>query len=423
METPETNAQSPEGRAPEAQPEPSLAIEKWVYGGQGLARRDGKAVMVSYVLPGERIVYRPLRLHPGWEEGEAAAIMEPSPERIEPACPVFGRCGGCHYQHAPAGYQAERKREILEEVFARVGKFKLPCEIGLLEGPAWEYRNRVQLHLAGGEIGYREAGSNRLCPIEGCPIAAPAINRALGELRAMARSPRWPRFVTGLELFTNGERVLLNVVSTEGRQRPARSFFAWCAERIPGADAGELDYPACGEIFRVSHGSFFQVNRFLIEPLVETALSAAEGDFALDLYAGVGLFSLPMARRFRQVAAIESSRSACRDLELNARRAGRAVICHQSAADAGLAGLETRPDFVLADPPRPGLGKSVVRELARLAPPRLTLVLCDPATGARDLAGLLAAGYRILKVTLIDLFPQTYHIETLVELGRGSSES
>jgi 23S rRNA (uracil1939-C5)-methyltransferase len=179
---------------------------------------------------------------------------------------------------------------------------------------------------------------------------------------------------------------------------------------------GALDYQGR---FRVSARSFFQVNRFLVDALVEAALDGIEGETAVDVYAGVGLFSLALACRFGEVQAVESGAAAVRDLEFNAARAGMANVQAQTAsAEDYLARLERAPDFMLLDPPRAGLGKVVVRRLVELAPLRMTIVSCDPATLARDLAALVAAGYHIEKAALVDLFPQTFHLETVVRLAR-----
>jgi 23S rRNA (uracil1939-C5)-methyltransferase len=168
----------------------------------------------------------------------------------------------------------------------------------------------------------------------------------------------------------------------------------------------------------VSRKSFFQVNRFLVERLVETALEdAGQSAEAWDLYAGVGLFTLALAKRFERVTAVEGGAGAARDLEWNARRAGLEVRVEQSLAEPFLARCDRPPDFVLADPPRAGLGAGVVRELVRLRPRELVIVSCDPATLARDLAPLAAAGYRLLRLTMVDLFPQTYHMEVVARLG------
>jgi len=398
----------------QAQTNLEVTIEKLIYGGDGLARVNGQVALAPFVLPGERAVLEVVEQKRGLLRTKLVEVRETAAERVIPSCPYFMRCGGCHYQHA--GYQAQLalKREILAETLRRVGKIEPPAEIGVIAAEPWNYRNRVQLHIRGTELGYREAHSNRLVAIEQCPIASPRINQAIASLREMLRDPRWPRFVHSMELFTNESELQLNVLETE---RPvARRFFEWCAEKMPGLVPGALDYHAAGEVYRVSGGSFFQVNRHLIEPVVEAALRDAQGESAVDLFAGVGLFSLPLAKRFAKVAAVESGSAAVRDLAFNAERAGVAVEARQSSVDAYLESLRAAPDFVLADPPRSGLGKTAVAHLARLRPARLTLVACDPATLARDLAGLLRAGYAVENVTMIDLFPQTFHIEAIVAL-------
>jgi 23S rRNA (uracil1939-C5)-methyltransferase len=393
--------------------------EKWVYGGQALGRVNGQVVMTPFAMPGETIRVETGRARAQFLETRLVEIVAPSPHRVAPACPHFTDCGGCHYQHAPYDYQLERKTEIVREVFRRVGKFDAPETIDTIAGEPWEYRNRTQFHLAGGRIGFHAAGSNRLVALEDrCPISAPAINETLAKLRGLMKDRRWPKFVRSLELFTNGTDTLINILETEGGQHVARNFFNWASSTIKGGGRGELEYPAAGLRFRVSHGSFFQVNRFLIDRLVEAAVRDAEGESALDLYSGVGLFSLPLAQRFSKVTAIESSLSAVRDLEFNAARARLAVEVRRLNADQYLEKLKIVPDFVLADPPRSGLGKPVVTHLARIKPERITVVSCDPATQARDLAGLLAAGYRLAGLTLVDLFPQTYHLETIAYLTR-----
>jgi len=389
-------------------------VEKLVYGGQGLGRLEGKVVLAGFVLPGETARLRTISEKPGLIEAELVEVTAPSPERVPASCPYFMRCGGCHYQHAGYPYQLALKREILREVLRRVGKLEV-AQLDTVAGPPLAYRNRAQWHISGGRIGYYQAHSRRLCPIERCPISSPRINEALGALRQMIRQPRFPEFLRTLEIFTDEEQVQVNVLETSGR-RVARTFFEWCAARIPGRHVAALDYHASGETFRVSHGSFFQTNRFLIDRLVEVALEGVEGDWGADLYAGVGLFSLPMARRLRRVEAIESSRAATEDLRFNAERAALPVAARQMSAEAYLETLETPPDCLLADPPRAGLGKGVVRQLARLRPPRLTVISCDPATLARDLRALTEAGYALEKLTLVDLFPQTYHIESVARL-------
>jgi 23S rRNA (uracil1939-C5)-methyltransferase len=391
-----------------------MIVEKMVYGGEGLGRLDGRAVLAPFVLPGERVRLRGVSEKPGMLRAGLLEVLDAAPERVAPPCPYFMRCGGCQYQHAPYEMQLALKRGILEDQLRRIGKLA-PPDIAVVSGEPWGYRNRVQLHVAQGALGYRAARSHKLCPIEQCPIASPAINGAIAILREMLRDPRWPRFLRQIELFTNETEIQLNVLETE--HPVARRFFDWCAERIPGLIAGALEYPAGGYTWRVSHGSFFQVNRFLAGKLVETALGGAEGQTALDLYAGVGLFSRPLAKRFASVTAVESGARAAGDLRFNAERTGIALRVEKTDAEAWIEQLETAPDFVLLDPPRTGIGKRMVQRLGQLRPPKVALVSCDPATLARDLAGLTGAGYRIERLTLVDLFPQTYHLETVAQLA------
>ena len=391
-----------------------VKVEKLVYGGDGLARLDGRVVFAPFCLPGERIRAAAEREKPGLVRARTLEVLERAPERVEAGCEYFGRCGGCHYQHAPYEYQLGAKRAILEEELRRLARTTPPGEIEVVAAEPWGYRNRAQFHLEDGSLGYHEARSHRVWGITHCPIGSPRINQAISALNQMMREGRWPRFVRTLEVFTDERQVQVNVLETG---RPvARRFFDWCGERIPGLVEGALDYH--GE-FRVSSNSFFQVNRFLLDRLVETAIRGAEGETALDLYAGVGMFTLPLARRFREVTAVEAGGGAVRDLRFNAERAGLAhVRAEQAAAETFLEKLTEPPDFILLDPPRTGVGKGIVARLSELKPRALAIVACDPATLSRDLAGLIAGGYRIARMALVDLFPQTFHMETVVRLER-----
>jgi 23S rRNA (uracil1939-C5)-methyltransferase len=391
-------------------------VEKLVYGGQGLARIEGRVALVPFVLPGERVRLKLEAERRGVTEARLVEVLASAPGRVAPPCPFFERCGGCQYQHAAYELQLGEKRAILREALARIGKLEAPAEIGVVAGPLWEYRNRTQLHLAGGEIGFFGSGSHHLVPVDRCLISSPRVNEALTALRAMKRERRFPGFITSLELFTNESEVQVNVL--ESGRPVSRRFFDWCAEQIPGYAADALDYRVGSTDYRVRHRSFFQVNRFLVEPLVAAALEGAEGETALDLYSGVGLFSIALARRFRSVTAVETSPSAIGDLKFNAQRAGVAVEARRQPVEAFLETADTPPDFVLADPPRAGLGKRAVAHLLRLKPRLLTIVACDPATLARDLATLTACGYALDRLTLIDLFPQTFHIEAVAQLRK-----
>ena len=297
----------------------------------------------------------------------------------------------------------------MREQLRRVGKVDYQGEIETISGPPFEYRNRAQFHIADGKIGYLAWRSHDLVEVKDiCPISSPRVNATLALLRERLADPRFPKFVQEIEVFTNETDVQINAIQTD---RPlARTFYDWMGSIVA------LDYPTAHGTFRVSPRSFFQVNRFLIDQMVDRAIESAEGATALDLYSGVGLFAIPLARKFETVIAVEAGSSAARDLDVNAERAAVKVHTEQSRVEDYLAKLDKSPDFILADPPRAGLGKSAVTNLNRLAPPRITIVSCDPATLARDVAGLTA--YKIERLTLIDLFPQTYHIEAIAQLRK-----
>jgi 23S rRNA (uracil1939-C5)-methyltransferase len=187
-------------------------VEKLVYGGDALARLNGQVTLTPFALPGERISAAAEREKPGLIHARTLAVLDPSPQRVAPRCPYFGRCGGCHYQHAGYEFQLEAKRAILAEELRRVGKSEPPEEITVVAADPWGYRNRAQLHIENGRIGYREARSHKLCAIESCPIASPKINQTIGALAGMLRDSRWPRFLRSVEIFTDERQVQLNVL-------------------------------------------------------------------------------------------------------------------------------------------------------------------------------------------------------------------
>jgi 23S rRNA (uracil1939-C5)-methyltransferase len=383
--------------------ETELTIEKLVYGGDGLARENGQVVLTPFVLPGETVRAEVTRAKNDLLRGRLLSVVTPSPQRIEPGCPYFPRCGGCHYQHASYEYQIEQKRAILLEVLRRIGGIEYAEDVAVLSADPWHYRNRIQLHVSGGTIGYFAAGSHAVVAIDHCPIASPKLNECMA---ALAREVAGLRpFEATLELFTNESEVQYNL-----RDRAPQPFIGLL--RSLGVST-PIEYGG----LRVSRDTFFQVNRFLTEKLVEATLGDSGGVWAMDLYAGAGLFTLPLARRFERVTAVDDSASAFRDLEHNASAISVMNLeTHQATAEAHLLTVTGVPDLMIADPPRTGLGRMGVKELVRIRAPRLTIVSCDPATLARDLKPLIAAGYRIAGLTLIDLFPQTAHFEVIAKL-------
>jgi 23S rRNA (uracil1939-C5)-methyltransferase len=433
-----------------------LNIEKLIYGGDGLARlpagspkdaapgdKDrgrGKAVFVPFVLAGEKIEASLTEEKPGFARAKVETILEPSPHRVSPPCPHFTRCGGCHYQHASYEHQLEIKKEILRENLRRIAKLELPCEIQLHPSPPWNYRNRSRLQVRtqpNFAAGYFKFASHELLPVEECPISSPLINRGIAALWRSGRAGKAVEGVREIEFFANADntRILLEFLCAPEARRAAVRAWAeeLCAsmpeiagvaafrepqkgvqEPLVTVGASELTYQTKTAAYRVSAGAFFQTNRFLTDELVQIVTAGRSGELALDLYAGVGLFSTALACNFRHIVSVESSQTAASDLQYNLPVNGKAV---QSTADQYLP-KAPKPDLIIVDPPRSGLGDSVAEALANLAAPRLTYVSCDPATLARDLVPLQAAGYRAEKAHLVDLFPQTYHLETVLHLVR-----
>jgi len=392
-----------------------VQIEKLVQGGEGLARMDGQVVLSPYVLPGETVSVTTERVKNGLLRGSEPEVIAPAAERIAPRCEYFADCGGCHLQHAAYDFQLAQKRAILLETLQRIGGVRHDSEVALVSGEPWFYRNRIQLHFEHGKVGFHRAGSHEVRPIDHCYIASPVLVEAITELHEAAKQPEWPRFLRSLELFTNENDLQINIVDST---RPvAARFFDWLKILLPSFAVGAIEYRTGAGNYRISRGSFFQTNRFLIDALIDEALLDAAGKHVIDLYAGVGLFSVPLAKRFARVDAVERGGPAFRDLEWNAARNEAANLQpRRAAAEDFLRDFEEPPDSVVADPPRAGLGKETTNQLLRLKPPRLTIVSCDAATLARDLRALLAGAYGLRRLTLIDLFPQTYHFEIVAHL-------
>jgi len=441
-----------------------LTIEKLIYGGEGLARLPadahgrGKAVFVPFVLAGEQIEAALTEQKPGFARATAEAVIAPSPHRVSPACPYFGQCGGCHYQHSSYEHQLEIKKEILRETLRRTAKIELPCEIQVHASPPWNYRNRsrLQVHTQPAfAAGYFKLASHELLPVEQCPISSPLINRAIAALWQSGRDGKVPEGVQEVEFFASADDSQLLVelsCAAESRRAAVRAWaeelcaamseitgvvaFRESTHGVPGSQkhllsvgTPHLTYHTRRGAYRVSAGSFFQTNRHLTDELVEIVTAGMPGDLALDLYAGVGLFSTALCD-FHHIVSVESSQTSSADLAYNLLSNGEVVraTTEQYLArgeNSGRTGKGTalphnfhKPDLAVVDPPRSGLGEHVARQLAKLNAPRLTYVSCDPATLARDLVHLLAAGYRVEQVHLVDLFPQTFHLETVVHLVR-----
>jgi len=441
-----------------------LTIEKLVYGGDGLshlpadASGPGKAVFVPFVLPGEKVEASVTEEKPGFARARVENLGETSPHRIEPRCPYFKQCGGCHYQHIDYQQQLEIKQEILRETLWRTAKLELPVEIQVHRSPPWNYRNRSRLQVESNpefKIGYFKMRSHEVLPVELCPISSPLINRGIELLWQSGRTGKVPAGIREIEFFVNADdsRMLVEIsCSQDARRAAVRAWgeelcaampeIAGCAafrqssaapqkrEKVVVVGSDHISYETGRFRYRVSAGAFFQVNRYLTSELVEIVTTGQRGELALDLYAGAGLFSTALARDIHHIVSVESSPPSSADLAHNLPSNGEAV---QATTEQYLAARENKgrlgkgavlppdvptPELAVVDPPRNGLGERVARMLATLGAARLVYVSCDPATLARDLIVLLGSGYRIEQAHLVDLFPQTYHIESVVHLAR-----
>ncbi|MFL6447049.1 MAG: class I SAM-dependent RNA methyltransferase [Bryobacteraceae bacterium] len=395
----------------------TVRIEKLVYGGDGLARADGRVALVPYVLPGDLVTIQPERVNAGLVRGRDPELLEPAPGRVIPKCEYFGygKCGGCHYQHIDYSAQVLEKKRILAETLQRQGGFTYDREIKQLTGEPWYYRNRIQLHFEDGTVGYRRAASHEIYPVAHCEISSPVLNEVINRLQHAVNQQAWPKFLRSLEVFTNESEVQLNV--TESNRPVSKRFFDFCKTFLANVADGPITYEVGGVRFRLSGGSFFQVNRFLVEPLVRAVVGTETGESAVDLYSGAGLFSIPLAKAFKSVTSVERGGSAFRDLQFNVRENGIDIQAHKSSAEEFLRQLHTAPDLLIADPPRAGLGKEATAEIVRIRPSTMVIVSCDPTTLARDLRALLPH-YELAELTIVDLFPQTYHIETVAKLQK-----
>ncbi len=444
-----------------------VKIEKLIYGGDGLAHHEGATVFVPFVLPAERVAALPIEQKKKFIRAQPETILEASPERIAARCAHFGVCGGCNYQHIPYSQQLEFKAEILRETLRRIGRIDWTGAIATHASPPWEYRNRAQWKIRPAEgaaldvdadeddarqeagrakkeqaklnIGYFRANSTALCAVEDCSILAPSLLTALLALRQALARGALPLALREIEVFgaeaTAASPAKLMMTATfagfPSRAAEVAAEFRSIVPQIesllfhdPGRDRmelfgpGFLEYEAGGEVYRVGHFSFFQVNRFLAGAMAEEVAQKDEGGrLALDLFAGVGLFSLPLGGRFERVVAVEANPAASRDLENNVRGKGLIEV-RNSEVDRFLERYKEKPDLVVLDPPRAGMTPDGMRRLARIGPARITYVSCDPSTLARDLAVLVATGYELTELKLFDLFPQTFHMETIARLRR-----
>ena len=396
----------------------------------------GKTVFVPGTLPGELVEATIAADRRSFATSELDTILEPSPERVVPGCEYVPRCGGCQYQHANPAFQLQMKLDILKETLARA-HVPVPSEIASLAGPAWGYRNRIRLHVMKRALGYRQRGSHKLLPVTHCPIAAPLLEQAIVCRRAYRGASRacamkWNSLPTASRTSCSSPSgpVRRQRLRERALERWKRSPSDYRVEIPALTGVGlfspqtmmhwgqrSLTYTVSGIPYQVSLGSFFQVNRFLLPELLQLAVKDRAGRLAWDLYSGAGLFA--RALDFENVTAVESEGFSADDLKKNLESKPHRVV-RSSTLDflRSQAAAQTKPELVLVDPPRAGLGKEICSHLARVAAPNIIYISCDPATLARDLQTLLQSGYFVETMNLVDLFPQTFHLETVTVLAR-----
>lgn len=399
----EAAARAPGSDAPAPGARFELRVESVGAGGDGVGHApDGRVVFVPWTAPGDRVRVRVTDAGRRFLRAQVEELLEPGPDRVPPPCPVFGVCGGCRWQHLRYEAQVAAKRRILEDALSRIGGLRLDAPVELVPSPrAYGYRQRARVVAEGGRVGFRRARSHELCPTERCAVLVPPLEAALAGLaRSRPADGEW-------ELLAQDDgHVRVTPLTTPGR-----------ASRAPVRHGDEQ--------LEVSGGVFVQANAALLDALVEAvARAAGSGDAALDLFAGAGAFTLPLARSFRRVIAVEADARAARDLRHNLSAAGlEHASVTRSRVDRALrtpAVLASRWDVVVLDPPRTGLDRASFDALTALDAVRLVYVSCDPATLARDLGRLAARGFRLEGVRGFDGFPQTPHVEAVARLVRSS---
>ncbi len=428
-----------------------LTLDSIAHGGEALGRYAGKVVFVPYAIPGERVRAEILEEKPRWARTRLVEVLTASPHRVDPPCPYFGpdRCDGCQWQHIAYEYQAALKQEIVTDQLRRLGHMPAPnvTDVIALAPPgdleesldllsekqvsertaeqagllAYGYRNYAQFAIAGGGgLGYRRAASHDVIAVDRCLL----LHERLDELHG-ALDVAWPG-LTGVNLrvgVNTGQALIVLETSEDDQPELEINQPAACALLTPLGVRPLIGEPFLEEIvhgrrYRISADSFFPVNTSGAEALVDLVRAYAEprpGDVLLDAYCGVGLFALSLADSVAEAIGIESSPSACEDFAHNAADLPN-VTLHEGSVEDVLPALRTQRDAVnlaVLDPPRSGAGIGVIRELAALRPRRIVYVSCDPATLARDSVHLEDAGFRLVEAQPVDMFPQTYHVETV----------
>lgn len=381
-----------------------VEIERLLPGGVGLAHAEGLTLFVSLAAPGDILRVKIDRVQGKVGFASIVEILKPSPVRIEPPCPYFGRCGGCDFQQLTYQAQLEAKVEIIRDCLHRIAKIETPREIAITPSAnQWRYRARAnwQVDSAARLLGYFERGSSRVCDVEYCAVLGSELQETLEKVRS--------------EILTETAARQFRVDAVVGHDGVSVS------PDVAGFSAATVSRRVGNETYHFSAEAFFQVNHELLEPLIAAAIGDAKGKTAVDLYCGVGLFTLPLARRFERVTGVEAHPRAT---EFARRNLKSAKLDNAEVVTLGVThwlkhSRSFEPlDFLLLDPPRVGCENAVIAGILALRPRRIAYVSCDPATLARDLKKLIAGGYTLESVVAFDMFPQTHHVETVAHLSK-----
>lgn len=402
----------------------SLSLTDIAHGGAALGRHEGKVIFVPYALPGERVTVEILEDKRRFARARLLEVQSPSPDRVSPPCSFFGECGGCQWQHASYPAQLAFKTAVVRDQLARLGKFSDPPVRDTIPSPApWHYRNHVQLAVdRRGRLGFRAAASRRIVPVDECLLLHPLVDElflAL-DLGSDADLPPLKRLSLRAGINTGDQMIIFETVGDEPPELEV-DFPVSCVLLLEdGTPVNLIGYNhiterVAGRTFHISAGSFFQVNTPQAETLIRLVaeyLSPIGDETLLDAYCGVGTFALSLADKVAHVIGVESMPTAVEDFGINAEGMENVAIL-PGVVEEVLAGLEMPVDLAVVDPPRTGVHSDALAALVRLAPQRLVYVSCDPATLARDGRALAGAGYELAVVQPVDMFPQTYHVETV----------
>ncbi len=411
-------------------PKHQITLEKLTYGGEAMGRlQDGRAVFVPFGLPGETVRIQLTQEKQNFARGEILEILKPSPDRIEAKCKHFTQCGGCHYQNFPYEKQLLAKADILRDQLQRIGKIENPPVLATIASPdQWNYRNHVQFHLTDdGKVGFINAQGNKTIPIEECHLPEAAIDSFRDDLQFESRMN-----LERVSLRSGADNDLMLILESETEETPELEIEADISivhiyEDHPVVIAGSnaLTIQVLGKDFHISAPSFFQVNTPMAEKMVQHLITNLQlpitnyqSTTLLDLYCGVGLFSKFFADKYAKVIGIESSPSSSEDFATNLDEFDNVELYEGNAEEilpalVGHAFSVTDPIHMIVDPPRAGIDKFALDAILQINPQVIAYVSCDPSTLARDAARLIKGGYTLQQVTPFDLFPQTYHIESI----------